>query len=319
MRVERTFDMLPLEKRGFMTGTLAKCEGLIAALSYSVSSVSIIIFNKTIFSTFSFKSPVVVCLVHMTISLTLVVMLKAAGTIDYDDFELRIFWKMVPLSVCFVSNILLGLWGTKLISIPMFTTLRRLTAFFIIIGSYFKTGDCPSAFVALAVSLLISGAVVAAYNDLYFEAVAYSVVFLNNAATAGYLHITKDVKEEVSKFGLLFYNCIISIPILYILAIVSEEFTYVASFEHLNNLIFQIFFLCGGVMAFALNITTAWCTQTNSPLTTCITGQTKNILTTILGALIFDDFAYNNLIALGIGISIVGSFFYAYIKYRQSL
>jgi len=319
MRVEKTYDVRPIDERGIKTGSFAKCEGLIAALSYSISSVSIIIFNKTIFSTFGFKSPVIVCLGHMVISFTLVVMLKAAGAIDYNDFELRILWKMVPLSVCFVSNVLLGLTGTKLISIPMFTTLRRLTALFIIIGSYFKTGKCPSAFVALSVSLLIFGAAVAAYNDLYFEPIAYSIVLLNNAATAGYLHITKDVKEEVSKFGLLFYNSIISIPMLLIWAMLSEEFTYVARFEQLNNVFFQMFFLLGGGMAFALNVTTTWCTQTNSPLTTCVTGQTKNILTTILGALLFEDFAYNQLIAIGICISIVGSFSYAYIKYKEGI
>jgi len=319
MRVEKSYDVRPVEERGIITGRFAKCEGLIAALSYSISSVTIIIFNKTIFSTFGFKSPVFLCLVHMAISFTLVVMLKAAGTIDYNDFEPRIFWKMVPLSVCFVSNVLLGLIGTKLISVPIFTTLRRLTAFFVIVVSYIWTGKCPSAVVALAVALLISGSVVAGYNDLYFEPIAYSIVLLNNVVTAGYLQITKDVKEEVSKFGLLFYNYMISIPMLLILAIVSEEFTYVANFEQLNNVFFQMFFVLGGGMAFALNLTTAWCTQANSPLTTCVTGQTKNVLTAILGALIFEDFAYNPLIAIGIAISVVGSFLYAFIKYREGL
>jgi hypothetical protein len=318
MRVEKSFKVRPLEERGIFTGYLANYEGLIAALSYALSSTSIIIFNKTIFSTYGFQSPVFVCLVHMAISFTLVVMLKLVGAIDYKDFELRLLWKMVPLSICFVGNILLGLLGTKLLSIPMFTTLRRLTALFIITATYFRTGSFPSAGIAIAVSLLIFGAVVAGYNDLYFDPVAYSIVLLNNVATAGYLQITKDVKEDVSKFGLLFYNSMISMPMLLILALVFDEYTYVSQFEQLNSLYFQICFVLGGAMAFTVNVTTAWCTQTNSPLTTCITGQTKNILTTLLGAILFTDFGYNHLIALGIGISICGSIVYAYNKYREN-
>lgn len=315
MRVAKKFVVRPLQERSVLFS--GRFEGLMAALCYGISSASIIIFNKTVFSTFGFRSPVFVCLVHMMLSFTLVVVLKAIGRIDYQDFDLKIFIKMIPLSICFVGNILLGLLGTRLISVPMFTTLRRLTALFILILTFIRTSICPSVGVTLSVSLLIAGAAVAGYNDLYFDPKGYLVVILNNMATTGYLQITKDVKEEVSKFGLLFYNSMISIPMLLIWVLLSDELTYVAQFENRNNVFFQLFFVLGGAMAFFVNVTTAWCTQANGPLTTSITGQTKNILTTILGALLFDDFAYDPLLVAGIIISIFGSFTYAYIKYTQ--
>jgi len=296
---------------------IGKFEGLLAALSYGLSSVSIIIFNKTVFSTFGFRSPVFVCLVHMILTFTLVVVLKALGSISYKDFNIKILIKMIPLSVCFVGNILLGLLGTRLISVPMLTTLRRLTALFILLLTFYRTRICPSSGVALSVALLIAGAFVAGYNDLYFDPKGYAVVILNDMATTGYLQITKDVQEEVSKFGLLFYNSMISIPLLLIWVLLFDELGYVAQFENRNNIYFQLFFVLGGAMAFFVNITTTWCTQANGPLTTSITGQTKNILTTILGALLFDDFAYDPLLVAGIMISILGSFIYAYIKYTQ--
>jgi hypothetical protein len=319
MLVEKTLQMRPLGERGCFSGWFVKYEGVIAALSYALSSMSIIIFNKTVFATFGFKSPIVVCLAHMAICFTLVVILKVVGAVDYRDFEFGKLRKMVPLAVCSVGNILLGLTGTKLLSVPMFTTLRRTTILFIIISTYFRSGNCPSIGVAFSVFLLIFGAVVAGYNDLYFDPLSYSIVVLNNVLTAGSLQITKAVEKEVSKFGIVFYNSMISMPMLLVLSLYFDELTYVAHFEKLNNLFFQIFFLSGGFMAFALNVTTAWCTQATSPLTTCITGQTKNIVTTVLGALLFVDFAYNHLIALGIGISVSGSIFYAYIKYREGL
>jgi len=315
MIVTKKFPVRPLSERSiFFSG---RFEGLMAALSYGFSSVSIIIFNKTVFSTFNFRSPVFVCLVHMILSFTLVVVLKAIGSIEYKDFSLKIFIKMIPLSICFVGNILLGLLGTRLISVPMFTTLRRLTAMFILILTFFRTRVLPSSGVTLSVSLLIAGAIVAGYNDLYFDPKGYAVVILNNMATTGYLQITKDVKEEVSKFGLLFYNSLISIPLLLIWVLLFDELSYVSQFENRNNVFFQLFFVLGGAMAFFVNVTTAWCTQANGPLTTSITGQTKNILTTILGAMLFDDFAYDPLLTAGIIISILGSFIYAYIKYME--
>jgi len=312
-----------LPEKAFESGSLSegsaflkKFEGIIAALCYALSSISIIIFNKSVFSTFGFRSPVFVCLVHLSVSLFLVVLLKALGRIDYPDFDHRVFKRMIPLSLCFVGNILLGLLGTKLINVPMFTTLRRLTALFILMLTWYRTGNVPSLGVATSVTLLITGAIIAGYNDLYFDLVGYSVVLLNNLATTGYLQQTKDVKEELSSFGLLFYNSMISLPILFIWAHFTNEFNYVYNFEQLNSGFFQLFFVLAGVMAFALNITTAWCTQTNGPLTTSVTGQTKNLVTTVVGALVFDDFSYNHLLAAGIVVSITGSFLYAYIKYR---
>jgi len=310
---EKAFESRPLSEGSVF---LKKFEGIIAALSYALSSICIIIFNKSVFSTFGFRSPVFVCLVHLSVSLFLVVLLKACGKIDYPDFDRRVFKKMIPLSLCFVGNILLGLLGTKLINVPMFTTLRRLTALFILLLDYWRTGSLPSLGVATSVTLLITGAIIAGYNDLYFDLVGYSVVVLNNLATTGYLQQTKDIKEELSSFGLLFYNSMIALPILFVWAHFTNEFNYVYNFEQLNSGFFQLFFVLAGVMAFALNITTAWCTQTNGPLTTSITGQTKNLVTTVVGALVFEDFSYNHLLAAGIGVSITGSFLYAYIKYR---
>lgn len=310
---EKAFESHPLSEGNLF---IKRFEGIIAALCYALSSMSIIIFNKTVFSTFGFRSPVFVCLVHLSVCLFLVVLLKAFGWIDYPDFDLRVFKKMIPLSLCFVGNILLGLLGTKLINVPMFTTLRRLTALFILLLDYYRTGNLPSLGVATSVTLLITGAIIAGYNDLYFDLTGYCVVVLNNLATTGYLQQTKDVKEELSSFGLLFYNSMISLPILFVWAHLTKEFNYVYNFEQLNNGFFQLFFVLAGVMAFAINLATAWCTQTNGPLTTSVTGQTKNLVTTVLGALIFEDFAYNHLLAAGIAVSITGSFLYAYIKYK---
>merc|ERR1719189_3311125 len=97
-------------------------------------------------------------------------------------------------------------------------------------------------------------------------------------------------------------------PILFVWAWLSGDISYTMEFEYLGNPLFQFAFFSGGIMGFCVNLTTVWCTQANSPLTTSVVGQTKNLVTTLIGALMFPDFAANPLIIFGICVSISGSF-----------
>lgn len=275
-------------------------------------------FNKTIFSVYKFRSPIFLACVHMMISFSAVVACKRMGWISYPDFDRKTFKRMLPLSICFISNILLGLVGTKLINVPMFTTLRRLTALLIITSEFVLHGTIPPKAVCLAVALLCLGALVAGFNDLYFDAMGYIVVIMNNCATAGYLVFTKKIKDELNAFGLIYYNTMISFPLMLVICIALNEFDYVYNFENLHEPFFQISFCAGGLLAFTVNLTTAWCTQVNSPLTTSVVGQTKNVVLTAAGAILFDDFKPNLWIVSGITISICGSTFYAWIKLQAS-
>lgn len=63
-----------------------------------------------------------------------------------------------------------------------------------------------------------------------------------------------------------------------------------------------------------LNFVIFFCTSVNSPLTTSVTGQAKNILTTILGVLIFNDLVIQPVNILGLCINACGGFWYAYQK-----
>jgi len=312
--LERSLEIRPASERNTLAGYVRRFEGIAAALAYGGSSCSIILFNKSVFTTYGFRSPVFITMAHMLVSFLFVTTLKRLGKIHYADFNQKMFFRLIPFTICFVGNILLGQLGTKLISVPMFTTLRRATALVILAVAYFETGAVPSLGVAAAVSLLIIGAGIAGFNDLYFDMFGYTVVLLNNLATAGYLQLSKNYKDDVSKYGLLFYNSMIAFPILAIWCLLSGDMDYAFNFEGFTNPIFLTAFFSGGIMAFAVNLTTVWCTQANSPLTTSVVGQTKNLVTTLVGALLFPDFKSNFLIIFGISVSICGSFLYAYVK-----
>jgi solute carrier family 35 protein len=72
------------------------------------------------------------------------------------------------------------------------------------------------------------------------------------------------------------------------------------------------------VHAFLLNWLIFLCSTINSPLTTSITGQIKNIATTLLGFILFGGISIGYDGIIGLILSSVASVWYAYIKYSQT-
>jgi len=70
------------------------------------------------------------------------------------------------------------------------------------------------------------------------------------------------------------------------------------------------------LLAFAVNYTTFWCTNVNSPLTTSVTGQAKNILTTFAGILAF-GLASTPMLVWGLTLGLLGSAYYSYVKFDE--
>jgi ABC-type Fe3+-siderophore transport system permease subunit len=75
-------------------------------------------------------------------------------------------------------------------------------------------------------------------------------------------------------------------------------------------------FACSALLAFGVNFATFLCTQVNSALTTSVTGQCKNIVTTILAIIIFGMHPTMLLLA-GLMIGLIGSALYSYLKYDE--
>ena len=67
------------------------------------------------------------------------------------------------------GNLLFGLGGTKALSLPMMTVLRRFSILFTMIGEFYVLGYKPSSSVQASVYMMIFGAMVAAANDLAFN------------------------------------------------------------------------------------------------------------------------------------------------------
>ena len=84
-----------------------------------------------------------------------------------------------------LGNMVFGLGGTKALSLPMLTVLRRFSILMTMIGEYMLLDIRAPFNIQLAVFFMIFGAILAAVNDLAFNLQGYIYVLLNDVCTAG--------------------------------------------------------------------------------------------------------------------------------------
>jgi solute carrier family 35 protein len=93
---------------------------------------------------------------------------------------------------------------------------------------------------------------------------------------------------------------------------IASTLTNVFTFPAWSDSTFVITFILAVSMGSVLNYSIFLCTTINSPLTTAVVGATKNIATTYIGMIVFNDYAFTWLNFAGINISIIGSLYYTY-------
>ena len=143
--------------------------------------------------------------------------------------------RVAPLSFLFITNVVTGLMGTSAVNLAMFGALRRFSIMMTLVLEFLVLGTRPSNTTTWSVVVMIAGALVAASNDLAFDAFGYTVVFANNLCTAGQGVCVKRIlsgKFRLSKFELLYYQALVATPVLALsIAARNGEFQRVLDFE----------------------------------------------------------------------------------------
>ena len=65
------------------------------------------------------------------------------------------------------------------------------------------------------------------------------------------------------------------------------------------------------MLGLSINHSTFVCTRYNEPLMTSVAGNLKNVLGTVIGALIFPDFRFHPLNVVGLALGMAGAVWYA--------
>jgi len=216
--------------------------------------------------------------------------------------------------------VITGLAALRYVNVPVYSALRRLTTFIVIVGQYFLLKKTVPVDELCSVIMMVIGAFVAGWGDLSFDLYGYFLTALNCVVTAIYLVLIAKKSEQtgMETFGLMFYNNILSLPIVAIIVILTER-EELASFDRWHDVGFQLCFLMSSIQAFLLNYFVFVCSTVNSPLTTSITGQLKSILQTVFGFFTFGGVILTGWLTAGILISTSGGIWYGYVKYRDQV
>eukprot|EP01105_Mastigella_eilhardi_P009158 TRINITY_DN2177_c0_g1_i2.p1 TRINITY_DN2177_c0_g1~~TRINITY_DN2177_c0_g1_i2.p1 ORF type:complete len:326 (-),score=116.17 TRINITY_DN2177_c0_g1_i2:346-1296(-) len=292
--------------------------GFIVAFLYGVVSLSITFFNKAVLSYYGFNYSTTLVLAQMLFALAATDVLRRRGTIVFPPANRATAKKMTPLATFFLLMVLVSLVSLAYVNISIYNTLRRLTTFAVMVGEYMFFKKVTPMDESMSVALMILGAFVSGYGDLSFSFISYAITLVSCVITAAYTVCIKLMKDTTptSEFEMMFYNNVLSLPIVLVMVIVFE-LQAILSYPYLFNIGFLICFFTSMVQAFMLNYLMFLCSTVNSPLTTSVTGQLKAIISTVAGLFMFGDIVVNKVLVIGLSISAGGGVYYAYIKYNQ--
>lgn len=302
------------ETPGTYPGTFVK---VASALFYAFASFLITNTNKLVLTTYQFPSFILLGLGQLIVTVLVLGLLNIFKFVEIRSSVQN--HKVWVLSFSYLVNLVSGLGATKHLSIPMFTVLRRFSLVMIAISEYFVLGTKQSKSIIVTICFMILGSIIAAMSDISFNLLGYFLATTNNVfTTVNMIYIKLSINsQEISKLELLYYNAVLTILPLGILAYFTNSFEAFSTYNQWTSVGFVICFISSCIMGFVLMYSTLLCTQYNSPLTTSIIGTLKNITNTYIGMFIGGDYIFGWLNFIGLNIAMVASLAYTYIVFSQ--
>lgn len=276
-----------------------------AAGYFMLASTVVQLSNKSLFTAYGFQAPLLVGLLQMLI------IAPVCYIVARPPMNVATARACAPLAAVNVLNLVSGLMGTGGLSVPMFIALRRFTLLCTVVLEFVMFRRIQDRGTYAAVAIMIAGAVLAALSDLSFNLTGYLAVFSNDMMTALYLILVKDSPAALTTTGVLFYNAALSLPLLAVATALSGEPSLIRDYPLKGDPGFRMMVAASAALGLTINHSMFLCTRVNEPLVTSVAGSLKNIVMTIVGALLFRDFKYSHMNAAGLIISMVGAVYYA--------
>lgn len=275
--------------------------------------MAITLFNKAVLTEYEFQFPQVLTVCQGAFTIVSMYLLRASGAITFGDLNWKVARQVAPLSLVFIFYVVVSLAALGRVNVPMFTALRRTTLLFVMALEYSSSGTVPTRWTMAAAGVMMLGAMIAAAKDLTYDPVSYGFVFLTNLGTALYTVNIASVKREhkLDIFTMLWYNNLMTMPALAILAWWSGEMEAVMNFPHMADTGFLTVFFFSATLAFFLNYSTYQSTSLNSPTTQSVIGQLKNFVAFVLSLVLFSDYKFHVVNFGGLLIGFAGGVWYS--------
>lgn len=323
---------------------------------------------QALLTSYGFDSTITLTFLQGCVTVACLQFMKWRGIVTFPDMSWKLAKQVLPLSVVFVSYVIISLMSLGRVNVPMFTALRRLQILFTVVAEYVHFGNTPSRSIWNCILIMTLGAAIAAWKDLTFDPVRYmrradaaacssqqglcrsrsccltplrptsclhlflppacpppslqiSYLFLfgTNLFTSLYTVYINVVKRDtgLNVFGMMYFNSVLTLPIVFIIAVGTGDWAAAWNFKYARDLFFQMNFQASIFMAFLMNVATFFSTTLNSARTQTVVGQLKNFVAFLLGLVLFDDYIYDPINFVGLIVGFWGGIQYSYVTYKN--
>lgn len=252
-----------------------------------------------------------------------VVCVESSKKLNWIEPYPELTWETVkawaPVNMFFCLMLFTGMGSLQNNSVPMVTVFKNITNIVTSIGDYVFFGNQSEGLVIVAFGVMLGGAILAAWNDVFITATGLLWMTANCLSTSGYVlymkHATNTVK--MTKFGMVYVNNLLCVAFLLPAAGFAGELDLFFRTKAIHTAGYFSKNVFAGFVGFFLNFASLNCVSVTGPTTYAIVGSLNKIPIAFLGYLLFDNVISGDTWFF-IGVSMCGGFLFSYAKLRTS-
>jgi GDP-mannose transporter len=269
-------------------------KALFASLAYSVTSISMVLANKLVLSSYNFDFPNVLLLLQCVMSLSCVYCARYLGLVEIDRIERTKLIQWFPVNVFFLLMLLSGFYSLKLLSVPMLLVFKNSNNVFVTCGDWLFFSQPISRGIVMSLVLLIAATLLSAKEDLEFSVNGYLWTFLNMFASTGYVLYLRYAmsRTKLSQIGMVVHNNFLSVPLVLLADFLTKDdirrcFYTMEGLHFFYDPTFFALFLFNGIVGSLLSLASFLCVQTTSPTTFSMVGALNKVPLALIGVYLF--------------------------------
>ncbi|ODV84039.1 hypothetical protein CANARDRAFT_201923 [[Candida] arabinofermentans NRRL YB-2248] len=301
--------------------------GPVSIFAYCASSILMTVTNKYVVSGYDFNLNFFLLAIQSVVCIITISTLKTFGIINYREFNSGEAKKWSPIAFLLVIMIYTSSKALQFLSIPVYTIFKNLTIILIAYGEVLWFGGSVTSMALGSFILMVLSSVVACYGDTDASGsmnlnIGYFWMFLNCFSSATFvLCMRKRIKlTNFKDFDTMFYNNLLSIPILLVSSFVLEDWSaenLLLNFPVENRFAVISAMIFSGASSVGISYCSGWCIRVTSSTTYSMVGA-LNKLPIALSGLIFFDAPINFFSISSIFIGFVAGLVYAVAKQQQA-
>jgi len=280
-------DLAPIDSADQPSRLLTVNTGLLSCLAYSACSLSTVLLNKVLMSSFDSRG-----ISRATYSLSLLscqnaiavgtlLLCSKGGLVALSIPPSSAVLRWLPVNMLFVSMLFSGFVSLGHNGVTMVTLFKNLTNILTSVGSYMLFGEKIGWPVVLALAIMLLGALMSAWHDLHFSAVGGGCMLANCASTCAYVlylrKVTTDPTMTLGRVDQVFINSGLTVVLCGTMLLLSGEGGAILFSPLPHQAGFPSAIIVSGIVCFCLSITSFWCVSATSATTYAITGALNKI------------------------------------------